>query len=71
MMTPRGHRHLCPRGHGKDTVTRAILIAGQDFSGLPFRRPDTQVLESEAFRLRCVEEDGDDRCLTVKKDHAR
>lgn len=35
--------------------------------GFLFGRPDTQVLESEAFRLRCVEEDGDDRCLTVKK----
>ena len=48
-------------------MTRAIPIAGQDLVGFLFGRPDTQVLESEAFRLRCVEEDGDDRCLSVKK----
>ena len=55
MMTLVGTVIYVREGSGKDTVTRAIPIA------------DTQVLESEAFRLRCVEEDGDDRCLSVKK----
>lgn len=67
MMTLVGTVIYVREGSGKDTVTRAIPIAGQDLVGFLFGRPDTQVLESEAFRLRCVEEDGDDRCLTVKK----
>lgn len=67
MMTLVGTVIYVREGSGKDTVTRAIPIAGQDLVGFLFGRPDTPVLESEAFRLRCVEEDGDDRCLTVKK----
>lgn len=67
MMTLVGTVIYVREGSGKDTVTRAIPIAGQDLVGFLFGRPDTQVLESEAFRLRCVEEDRDDRCLTVKK----
>ena len=67
MMTLVGTVIYVREGSGKDTVTRAIPIAGQDLVGFLFGRPDTQVLESEAFRLRCVEEDGDDRCLSVKK----
>ena len=46
---------------------KELMMTLVDLVGFLFGRPDTQVLESEAFRLRCVEEDGDDRCLTVKK----
>lgn len=67
MMTLVGTVIYVSEGSAEETVTRAIPIAGQDLVGFLFGRPDSEVLDAQAFRLRCVEEDGDDRCLTVKK----
>ena len=67
MMTLVGTVIYVADGTGNDTVTRAIPIAGQDLVGFLFGRTENSSLDGESFRLRCVKEDGDDRCLTVKK----
>ncbi|WP_304947364.1 conjugal transfer protein TraH [uncultured Parasutterella sp.] len=67
MMTLVGTVIYVQEGSGNDAVTRAIPIAGQDLVGFLFGRPDEEALDAESFRLRCVKEDGGDRCLTVRK----
>lgn len=67
MMTLVGTVIYVNEGSGSDTVSRAIPIAGQDLVGFLFGRVDSASLDSEGFRLKCVKEDDDDKCLTVQK----
>ncbi|MCD8339372.1 MAG: conjugal transfer protein TraH [Burkholderiales bacterium] len=66
MMTLVGTVIYVNEGSGDNMVSRAIPIAGQDLVGFMFGRTDSEVLETEAFRLKC-ESDDEDKCLTVSK----
>ncbi len=66
MMTLVGTVIYVNEGAGENMVSRSIPIAGQDLVGFMFGRHDSPALDTDAFRLRCVEDD-DDKCLTVAK----
>lgn len=67
MMTLVGTVIYVTEGSGKDAVTRAVPIAGQDLAGFLFGPGDSEALAEEAFRLECVDDDEENRCLTVRK----